>query len=158
MPQNKQKRDAHISGENQLLGWPGYRTRGSRSGLDVIETQAEAAHMEGVFYRNLLTLKARTRNPIYLILMFFFGVIPFPLLAYIIVYILKFPIITDFPTLALDFWLIFLLIITGAITINFAISVLAVFGLIPTQKNIKAIYSQAKQREKRQPKRRKDFR
>jgi hypothetical protein len=67
MPQNKQKRDAKLGGETQLQGWPGYRTRDNRSGLDPLDTQPEAAHMEGTFFHNLFTLRLRTRNPFYLI-------------------------------------------------------------------------------------------
>jgi len=149
MSQNK---DARISGESQLPGQPGYRTRGDRSGLDVLDTQAEAAHMEGVFYRSLFTLKARTRNPFYLILMFIFGVIPFPFIAYLIA-TMKFQPIAD-STSIFDFWPIFFLLITAGITVNFALSMLTILNVIPTQKNTKTV---VKQHIKKQPKRRKDF-
>lgn len=35
-------------------GWPGYRTRPGRTGLDYIDTQVEVAHMTGVFIRQFL--------------------------------------------------------------------------------------------------------
>ena len=38
-----------------LPGWPGYRIRPGRSGLDWIDTQYEMAHMAGVFIRQLIT-------------------------------------------------------------------------------------------------------
>jgi len=71
MPQNKQKRDERLGGEGTIRGLPGYRTRDDRSGLDPVDTPAEAAHMEGVFYRNILYLRLRTRNKFYLALMFY---------------------------------------------------------------------------------------
>lgn len=45
MAQNKQKKDENIDG-TQLPGWPGYRTRSNRSGLDPLDTRSEAAHSE----------------------------------------------------------------------------------------------------------------
>lgn len=36
-------------------GWPGYRTRPGRTGLDYIDTQVEVAHMTGVFIRQFLS-------------------------------------------------------------------------------------------------------
>src|SRR5574338_934128 len=83
MPQNKLKRDDPLVNQNELPGFPGYRLREGRSGLDPLDTDWEAAHMEGTFYRNLFTLRLRTRNTFYLILMFVFGIIPFPFLLYI---------------------------------------------------------------------------
>jgi len=68
MPQNKNN--------DRLRGFPGYRTRENRSGLDYLDSSTEAAHMEGVFYQNLFTFRLRTRKPLYLILMFLFGVLP----------------------------------------------------------------------------------
>jgi hypothetical protein len=76
MSQNKQKKN-DISKGNQLPGWPGYRTRPNRSGLDPLDTRNEAAHMGGAFLRDIFALRARTRNPFYLGLMFIFGVVPF---------------------------------------------------------------------------------
>ena len=76
MPRNKPKRDDTPEG-SELPGWPGYRTRPNRSGLDPLDSRAEAGHMGGTFLRRLFTFKARTRNPVYLVLMFIFGVIPF---------------------------------------------------------------------------------
>jgi hypothetical protein len=75
MPQNKMKRNAYLDGESQLPGLPGYRTRQGRSGYDPLDTNREAAFMEGTFYRNLFTLRLRTRNAFYLVLMFIFGTV-----------------------------------------------------------------------------------
>ena len=60
--------NAHVQGtSSSLRGWPGYRTREGRSGLDPYDNDAEAGHMAGVFLRRLLTGKLRTRNLISLL-------------------------------------------------------------------------------------------
>ena len=51
---------------SQLPGWPGYRTRPGRSGLDYLDSEFELAHMEGLLLRRLFTGKLRTTNPLYL--------------------------------------------------------------------------------------------
>ncbi len=56
-----------------LPGWPGFRNRPGRSGLDYLETEFELAHMEGRFVRSLITFSLRTTEPIYLALMLIFG-------------------------------------------------------------------------------------
>lgn len=58
-----------------LRGWPGYRNRPGRSGYDPLERDFEYAHMQGVIFRRLITGTFRTRNPIYLLLMVFMGVL-----------------------------------------------------------------------------------
>ena len=55
-----------------LQGWPGYRTRAGRSGLDPVDNRTEAGHMAGLVIRDLLTVTLVTRNPFYL---FTFGVL-----------------------------------------------------------------------------------
>ena len=75
MPQKEPKSEKQPP-ESQLLGFPGYRNRGDRSGLDPIDNENELGHMEGSFARALFTLKLRTRNPFYLIAMFLLGVVP----------------------------------------------------------------------------------
>jgi NADH:ubiquinone oxidoreductase subunit K len=62
-------------GSPSLLGWPGYRTQPSKSGLGYLESAAEEAHMEGLFLRWLFTGKFRTRNPIYLLSLTAFGML-----------------------------------------------------------------------------------
>jgi hypothetical protein len=52
-----------------VLGWPGYRNRFGRSGLDYIDTENEYAHMQGVCVHHLITFNIRTRNPFYLLVM-----------------------------------------------------------------------------------------
>lgn len=54
-------------------GFPGYRNRSDRSGLDYIDTAREYGHMEGKFLRYLFTLRLRTRNPFYLGAMLILG-------------------------------------------------------------------------------------
>jgi hypothetical protein len=58
-----------------LPGWPGYRTRSGRSGLDPIDNRTEAGHMAGVFIRGLFTATLLTRNPFYLLLFGVLGVL-----------------------------------------------------------------------------------
>jgi hypothetical protein len=58
-----------------LIGWPGYRTANNKSGLGYVETQAELAHMQGLMLRWLITGKFISHNPIYLFLMFTFGLL-----------------------------------------------------------------------------------
>jgi hypothetical protein len=68
-----------------LIGWPGYRTANHKSGLGYLETQTELAHMQGLMFRWMITGKFITHNPIYLFMMFVFGivvgVIPLAMLA-----------------------------------------------------------------------------
>lgn len=59
--------------ENYLVGWPGYRNSNGRSGLGYVETQAEWAHMRGLFLRWLITGKFKTRSPIYRIFLIIYG-------------------------------------------------------------------------------------
>jgi len=150
MPQNKQRQNDYLDGGVQIRGFPGYRTRENRSGLDPLDTRAEAAFMEGTFYRNLYTLRLRTRNSFYLVLMFVFGVVPFSGSVALA--------IATFTTSAS--WLILILpsLITFPLTINFVLSILQIAGLIPAQKSIKSIQENIKKRNKKIPKRRKDFR
>lgn len=54
-----------------LPGWPGYRFRPGRCGLDPLDRNCEGAHLEGLFIRYLFTLKLRTGNPVYIRLMTF---------------------------------------------------------------------------------------
>jgi len=49
-----------------IPGWPGYRTRPGRSGLDYLDSEFELAHMQGLFLRRLFTGKLRTTKPVYL--------------------------------------------------------------------------------------------
>ena len=58
-----------------LIGWPGYRTSRNKSGLGYMETQAELAHMQGLFIVWLVTGKFRTHNPIFLLEMLLFGLL-----------------------------------------------------------------------------------
>lgn len=56
-----------------LIGWPGYRISGNKSGLGYIETQAEWAHMRGAMIRWMITGKFRTRHRVYLSFITLFG-------------------------------------------------------------------------------------
>jgi tetratricopeptide (TPR) repeat protein len=87
-----------------LTGWPGHRTRQGRSGYDPLDTDFEEAHMEGVIIRKLITRKFRTRNPIFLFLMTFVGLLYcIPLLGVITLlqgyWIAILPTILSFPVL-----------------------------------------------------------
>lgn len=54
-------------------GDPGYRTQVDHSSLDILESNAEIAHMTGVFLRNVVTGRLRTSNPVYLLLLALLG-------------------------------------------------------------------------------------
>jgi len=56
-----------------LPGWPGYRTRGGRSGYDPIDTRTEAAHTAGTIIQTLFT--GEIRNPTYLFLLGVLGLV-----------------------------------------------------------------------------------
>jgi hypothetical protein len=75
-----------ILGANAVLqGWPGYRHRPGRIGLDPLDTDYELAHVEGVIIRQLLIGEVFTTNPIYLCFLALYGFLgAFPLLALII--------------------------------------------------------------------------
>ncbi len=140
MPQNKQKRDRYLTGEGGFIGQPGFRNRAGRSGLDLLETGAEEGHMEGVFIRNLFRLRVRTRNPFYLILMFVFGVVPFPIMIAAAVELLRnfkpetlnLPMILAIVPMVLIFG--FLTAVFGALSINFVLSILQILHVIPAAK------------------------
>src|SRR5512137_1946184 len=57
-PEKPKSQDA----SNSLQGFPGYRTRAGRSGLDPVDNDAESGYMAGVLLRQLLTGNLRTRN------------------------------------------------------------------------------------------------
>lgn len=59
--------------DSQVPGWPGYRTREGRSGLDPIDTRTEAAHTAGTLVHRLFT--GRTRNPFFLFLLSGLGLV-----------------------------------------------------------------------------------
>ncbi len=89
--------------------------------------------MEGMFLRNLFTLQARTRNPFYLFLMFVFGVIPLAVLL-----VLMAGDISSLSSLSLAtliYFLVFILV-TGAVTINFLLSILETLRIIPSRKQL----------------------
>ena len=64
----------YLNAQSLLIkGWEGHRTRQGRSGYDPLELDFERAHIQGVIIQKLFTLKFRTRNPFYLLLMTFVG-------------------------------------------------------------------------------------
>ena len=136
-----------MSPNNNIPGFPGYRNRENRSGLDYLDTRSEAAHMEGLFYRKLYTLQLRTRNPFYLVLMFLFGLIPF--LASVGLAIATFSesrawVVLIFPSL-----------ITVPLTINFVLSLSEIFHITqPIEQNH---YPDKDKPKKKFPRRRKDY-
>ena len=66
----------HEPGE-PMPGQPGYRIRPSHTGLDPFDTSLESGRIEGLFIRNLFTGRLRTRKPVYLAAMIFFGLLTF---------------------------------------------------------------------------------
>jgi hypothetical protein len=161
MPQNKSKRNAYMDGENQLPGVPGYRTRQGRSGYDPLDTNREAAFMEGTFYRNLFTLRLRTRNTFYLILMFIFGTATTVFMSFTLYAFISAP---KYGEKGLSYYLIlgvvylvfgFILIVGLALLANFLINLGAILGIGKSKVKSKG---HKESNSKRLPKRRKDFR
>jgi hypothetical protein len=101
-PKPSADKDERNSSES-LPGWPGYRTRDGRSGLDPIDTRTEAAHVSGTLIQQLLTGRLRVRNPIVLFLM---GVCGLALVAPLVFAITQMPSGSSFPWEA---WALFLL-------------------------------------------------
>jgi hypothetical protein len=60
---------------DSLQGWPGYRTRAGRSGLDPVDNNAEGGHMAGAMLRRLLTGELHARNPLALLLLAVLGLV-----------------------------------------------------------------------------------
>jgi tetratricopeptide (TPR) repeat protein len=68
-----------------LAGWPGHRTRPGRSGYDPLDRDFEFAHIQGVVIRRLVILRFRTRNPFYLLVMTYLGILySLPLLGIVV--------------------------------------------------------------------------
>ena len=149
MAQNKQRQNVNLMSGGQIRGFPGYRTRENRSGLDPLDARAEAAFMSGTLYRNLYTLRLRTRNPFHLALMFIFGVVPF--LGSVAL------AVATFATSPSWLILIFPSLITIPLSINFILSILQIAGVIHPLKSIESIQQNAKRRDKKLPNRKKDF-
>jgi len=89
--------------------------------------------MEGTFFRKLFTFQLRTRNPFYLSLMFLFGVIPFSILATLLVYLIigKSLVPPNHDWLRTVIYPGFFMLATGMLTINFVLSVLEIARIIP---------------------------
>jgi hypothetical protein len=161
MPQNKIKRDALITGENQQPGFPGYRISGGRSGYDPLDTNREAAYMEGIFYRKLFTLKLRTQSVFHLSLMLIFGIILSILMSYP-VYALFSGFLTIDQSIGSIIIVLLLLFIWGLIflvgiflLINFSINIYAIYGNGTSRMKPENKKNEVK---KKKPKRRKDYR
>lgn len=152
MARKNTKKD-EINDGVELPGWPGYRTRANRSGLDPLDTRSEAAHMQGTFLRRIFTLQARTRNPYYLVLMFIFGVLPFTV---VLILMMSGSPNLDASAIVPIIYLLLLIFVTGAVTINFVLSILEILKIIPPPKRPEK--SRSKTIKKKQQKRRKDFR
>ena len=58
---------------NAMPGWPGYRNRPGRSGLDPVDGRTEAAHTTGTILHQLFN--GQTRNPVSLFLLGLFGLL-----------------------------------------------------------------------------------
>ena len=78
-----------LKGElGSLQGWPGFRHRPGRIGLDPLDTYYELSHFQGVILRKLITGEVFTTNPLYLFIMYLYGLLGIsPLIASIILVI-----------------------------------------------------------------------
>lgn len=165
MPQNKLKRDAHLGNPNGLPGFPGYRTRRGRSGYDPLDTNREAAFMEGTFYRNLFTLRLKTRNVFYLTLMFISGISLTAFFSIALYATIFTPLVTE-PDLITYlyrvvfcfflglFWLVGILLLVNLL-INLRMILSARKSELESANNME---QNTKEDKKKLPKRRKDFR
>ncbi len=160
MPQNKNKRRDPF---HTFIGEPGYRTRLGRSGLDPIDTAGEEARMEGKFYRRLFTLTLRTNNPFYLALMLVSGS---AILAFGIPFVIFF--VSRLPYLHWEFLPRLILIVPVLLVfgfpfvvgffllINFALNIMHRPASDPEMEGEE--HQHHKERKKKLPKRRKDYR
>ena len=161
MAQNKEKRNLGFGSE--IRGMPGYRTRLNRSGLDPLDSSSESAYIEGTFLRRLFTLKVRSHNLFSLVMMFMLGIVPFPIPTYLLVSIPAQSVQNNPITFSLIVFIAMTLFIfgiftaaTGALSVNFILSLLEMFKVIPSSKVIRPIDRDNK-RKKKQPKPRKDY-
>ena len=65
---SKPEKAAPETASGSFRGYPGYRTRPGRSGLDPVDSDNETGFMAGVMLRRLLTGKLRAHNPLTLVL------------------------------------------------------------------------------------------
>lgn len=136
MPQNKRKRGAQMTGQDLYRGMPGYRNRPGRSGLDLQDNSAEASRMEGVLLRKVLTGRARTRSPFYLVLMFLFGFVPFLIILALQIGAgldgMKTLNTIHLPVLAMNIFVsLIMLVVPGLIAASFVMSILEILHIIP---------------------------
>jgi len=158
MAKNKHRKNIHD--KSNIPGYPGYRTRPGRSGYDPVDRGREAGHMQGVFWRQALTGQLRTRKPVYLVLMFLFGVLPF-----VLVFVGLVDTFVNWVQVGIEFrklsniLLIVLPIVafTGILTYNFLINILVIVGVLPSLKQTGTQKNKTKKRQKNHPKRRKDY-
>jgi hypothetical protein len=149
-----QKKVGYHYRDELLPGQPGYRIRIGRSGLDPTDTRTETAYQRGLFLRYLFGFKVRTQNPLLLFLMAIFGVIPF---AFIVIGLIHSILNWQPPDWFLFSIVLFALLITGAITINFLLSIQMI--LAPKKSFQRAAFRNPtpSNHKKRLPKRRKDY-
>lgn len=58
-----------------LPGWPGYRIRGPRTGLDPLDNNAEMGHSTGIFLHGLFTGRLVTQSRFHLAMLAVFGLL-----------------------------------------------------------------------------------
>lgn len=128
-------------------------------GFDPIKNSGSLAKLEGLFLRKLFTLKLRTRNYFHLILMLVFGigVTGFMGVALYAISIQSPGVESDFTyyLLMVPLYSIFIVIFSIGVLllVNFLINMGIYLGLIKTTKE----KIDQKRREKKMPKRRKDY-
>ena len=126
---------SRAAGGTTPLGWPGYRTRPNRSGLDPLDSDNEAGHMGGIFLREVLSLRLRTRNPLALLMLLLLGVIPFLFLAALLISTLIAPQNgLRWTELIVPF---LFLLVTGCLSINFVLSIIRILGRENWKKGIR---------------------
>jgi len=149
-----QKKAGYHYGDELLPGQPGHRTRIGRSGLDITDTRTETAYQQGLFLRYLFGFQIRTKNPLLLFLMVIFGVIPF---TFIVIGLIDSILNWQPPDWFFFTIVLFALLITGAITINFLLSIQALLTPNNSSQEVPRQNPSHANTIKRQPKRRKDY-
>lgn len=131
----------------------------SGPGFDPIQNPTTLARLEGLFIRKLFTLKLRSRNFFYLILMLVFGVfgtgfMAFALYALTTASPAREPDFTYYLVLIPLYLIFFFIFVAGVLLlINFMISISVLLGLIKETKN----NINQNRKKKKMPKRRKDY-
>ncbi len=74
-PEDQTSVEPYLDPTSTIEGFPGHRTAAQHSGLDPLESGFEFAHVMGAWLKALFTGRVRSRNPLALLMMLFFGIV-----------------------------------------------------------------------------------